>query len=51
MQPEKDQFPQHTRMDILNTPKVQHVEINIQSLHIHESGMKYNLMGFLTIRE
>ena len=51
MQPEKDQFPQHTRMDILNTPKVQYVKINIQSLHIQESGMNFNLKAFLTIRE
>lgn len=39
MQPGKDQFHEHTRMDVFNAPKVQYVNINIQSLHIHESGM------------
>ena len=47
MHPEKDQ---RTREDIINAPKVQYVQIIIQSLHIHESGMTYNLMAFLTIR-
>lgn len=39
MHSEKNQFSQHTTMDVFNSPKVQFVSINIESLHIHESGM------------
>lgn len=39
MQAKKNQFPQQTTMDVLNSPKVQFVSITIESLHIHVSGM------------
>lgn len=38
MKPGKHQIPEHITMDVVNTPKVQYVNINIQSLHVHESG-------------
>lgn len=39
MQTGKDQIPENITMELFNAPKVQYVNFNIGSLHIHESGM------------
>lgn len=41
MQTGKDKIPENITMDVFNAPKVQYVNINIGSLHIHELGMIY----------
>lgn len=50
MQPKTNQLPQLTQIDVFNSPKVQYVNINIQSLHVHESSMNNKFMIFLTFR-